>query len=108
MVREWTVEQLAAKLRAGESVVLLDVRQPEEHRTAALPDSTLIPLGELLARSREVDVPDGSQLVVYCHHGIRSFSAATLLERLGFRDVVSLAGGVDAWSRRIDAGVPRY
>jgi adenylyltransferase/sulfurtransferase len=108
MVREWTVEELAAKLGGGEPVVLLDVRQSEEHETAALPDSILIPLGELPTRSGEVDVPDGSQLVVYCHHGIRSFSAATLLERLGFRDVVSLAGGIDAWSRRVDARVPRY
>lgn len=108
MVRELTVEQLAAKLDAGEPVVLLDVRQPEEHAVAVLPASVLVPLGELTIRAEEVDVPDGAQLVVYCHHGIRSRSAAILLERLGFRDVFSLAGGIDAWSLRIDPGVPRY
>jgi rhodanese-related sulfurtransferase len=108
-MREITVEQLSTKLAAGSApVVLLDIRQPEENATAVLPGSVLIPLKELPARASEVAVPDGAQLVVYCHHGIRSRSAATILERLGFRDVVSLAGGIDAWSLRIDPRVPRY
>ena len=108
MVREWTVEQLSRKLADGEAVVLLDVRQPEEHETAALPGSVLIPLSELFTRSGEIEVPDGARLVVYCHHGVRSRSAAAILEQFGFRDVVSLAGGIDAWSLRIDPRVPRY
>jgi rhodanese-related sulfurtransferase len=108
MVRELTVEQLAAKLTAAEAVVLLDVRQPEEHAVAALPGSIFIPLGELSARARELDVADGSQVVVYCHHGIRSRSGAAILERLGFGNVVSLTGGIDAWSLRIDPRVTRY
>jgi rhodanese-related sulfurtransferase len=109
VVREMTVEQLSAKLGGGhKDLVLLDVRQPEEHATAALPGSVLIPLNELPVRAAEIDVPVGAQLVVYCHHGIRSRSAAALLERLGIDDVVSLAGGIDAWSLRIDPRVPRY
>jgi rhodanese-related sulfurtransferase len=108
VVREITVEQLSARLAAREPVALLDVRQPWEHETAALPDSLLIPLDELPTRAAEGDVPGGVPLVVYCHHGIRSRSGAALLEQLGFRDVASLAGGIDAWSQRIDPGVPRY
>ncbi len=108
MVREISVERLAEKLAAGESVVLLDVRQPWEHETAALPGSRLIPLNELPRRADEVRVPQGSELVVYCHHGVRSRSAAALLEQLGFGDVASLAGGIDAWSLRVDPRVPRY
>ena len=50
MIPQITVQQLAAKLAAGEPVYLLDVRQPDEHAYAALPDSTLIPLGELPGR----------------------------------------------------------
>jgi rhodanese-related sulfurtransferase len=46
--------------------------------------------------------------VVYCHHGIRSLSGANLLERHGLTNVVSLAGGIDAWSLEIDPQVPRY
>ena len=107
-MRQIDVRQLAAKLQANEPVYLLDVRQPWEHETAALPGSTLIPLGELPRRAAEVKPPPGALLVVYCHHGVRSLSATVLLERLGFRDVVSLAGGIDAWSVLIDPKVPRY
>ncbi len=108
MVREITVEQLSDKLAAGDPVVLLDVRQPWEHETAALAASRLVPLDELPARAEEVEVPAGAALVVYCHHGIRSRAAAALLEHLGFREVASLAGGIDAWSLRVDPRVPRY
>lgn len=108
MVCEITAEQLATKLTNNEPLVLLDVRQPQEHETAALPDSQLIPLNELPGRTDEIHVPAGAQLVVYCHHGVRSRSAAALLEQFGFRDVVSLAGGIDAWSLRVDSRVPRY
>ncbi len=107
-MRQIDVRQLAAKLQANQPVYLLDVRQPWEHETAALPGSTLIPLGELPRRAAEVKPPPGAMLVVYCHHGVRSLSAAVLLERLGLRDVVSLAGGIDAWSGLIDPKVPRY
>jgi adenylyltransferase/sulfurtransferase len=108
MVTQITPRQLADKLAAGEPVYLLDVRQPDEHAFAALPSSTLIPLGELPARTAEVEPPAGGLVVVYCHHGIRSLAAAALLERAGLVPAASLAGGIDAWSRLIDPKVPRY
>jgi rhodanese-related sulfurtransferase len=108
LVRQIDVRQLAARQQADEPVYLLDVRQPWEHETAALSGSTLIPLGELPRRAAEIRPPPGALLVAYCHHGVRSLSAAVLLERLGFRDVASLAGGIDAWSVLIDPNVPRY
>jgi len=100
--------ELAKKLAAGEPVFLLDVREPWEHATAHLPNSTLIPLGELPRRVEEVDPAPGSTVVVYCHHGIRSLSGAAILEMNGFREAFSLAGGIEAWSRLIDATIPRY
>lgn len=108
MVKQIDVHELQDKLRAGEPVHLLDVRQSWENETAALPESQLIPLPELPSRLGEVTPPAGAMLVVYCHHGIRSLSAAHLLERAGFANVVSLAGGIDAWSIEIDPKVPRY
>ncbi len=108
MVREIDVHTLAARLASGEAVCLLDVRQPWEHETAALPGSVLVPLDQLPARAAEVAPPAGVPVVVYCHHGIRSRSAAALLERRGLPDVCSLAGGIDAWSVHIDPQVPRY
>jgi len=106
VVRQVSVEELAARLRAGEKVHLLDVRLPWEHEVARLPGSQLIPLQELPLRLHEVTAE--GPIVVYCHHGIRSVSGAALLEQASFADVASLAGGIDAWSLRIDLAVARY
>jgi len=92
---------------AGEAVVLLDVRQPEENAYCALPGSILIPLGELPARAAELDVTN-DLVVVYCHHGVRSLSGAAILSRAGFPNVASMAGGIDRWSLTVDPNVPRY
>jgi adenylyltransferase/sulfurtransferase len=108
VIEEIMPQELAAKLRAGEPVYLLDVRQPWEHQTAALPGSVLIPLNELPARAAEVTPPDGALVVVYCHHGLRSLRAAGFLRQVGVAKVASLAGGIDAWSCEVDPTVPRY
>jgi rhodanese-related sulfurtransferase len=108
MIRQINVKQLADMLAKGETVHLVDVRQVWEHDTAALPNSQLIPLDQLTLRAADIQ-PDGDALVVvYCHHGIRSQSGAALLQHLGFTNVASLAGGIDAWSLNIDPAVPRY
>jgi adenylyltransferase/sulfurtransferase len=108
MVRQITVRQLADRLAEGQAVFLLDVRQPQEHEVAKLPNSCLIPLHELSTRAKEIRPPDDALLIVYCHHGIRSLSGAAILEQYGFTNVVSLAGGIDAWSLYIDPQIPRY
>lgn len=108
MVRQISPEDVKAKLDAGEPVVLLDVRQPEEYAHCRLPGSQLIPLGELVRRASEVEVPDGATVVVYCHHGVRSLSGALILQQAGLENVASMAGGIEAWSLRIDPTVPRY
>jgi adenylyltransferase/sulfurtransferase len=108
MPREIDVRQLADRLGAGEALYLLDVRQSWEHALASLPDSTLIPLNQLIARAGEISCPPSVPIIVYCHHGIRSMTAARVLEQRGFPEVYSLAGGIDAWSIEIDPTVPRY
>ncbi len=101
-------ETVAKKLEAGDPVYLLDVREPWEHEYCRLENCVLIPLGELMDRVSEVEVPPNSTIVVYCHHGVRSLSGAAILEMNGFKDAYSLAGGVEAWSVLIDPKVPRY
>jgi adenylyltransferase/sulfurtransferase len=108
MVKEISPRELASAIAAGQAVRLLDVRQPWESQLAALPGCQLIPLNELPQRSHEIARDAGATLIVYCHHGIRSLSAAAYLERLGFHDIRSLAGGIDAWSCEVDPAVPRY
>ena len=107
MVYQISPEDLKARLDKDEPVTLVDVRQPWEHETARLPNSVLIPLGELPHRTVEVPA-DGGLIVVYCHHGVRSLSGAAILEAAGFEQVASLAGGTDRWSLIIDPGLPRY
>ena len=99
-------EEVAALLAAKKNnFFLLDVRNEWEHALVRLPDQALIPLHELPDRLDELpkDVP----IVAYCHHGVRSLSAAALLRNAGY-DARSLAGGIDLWSRLIDPSVPRY
>ena len=108
MVQQIRAAELARRLAGGEPVYLIDVREPWEHQIAALPNSKLLPLKSLQARLSEVLPPEGAVVVTYCHHGIRSLSAAALLEHLGIARVYSLAGGIDAWSREVDPTLARY
>ena len=108
MVRQIHPTDVKAKLDAGEPVLLVDVRQPEEHAHCRIAGSVLIPLGELTGRVGELDPPDGATVVVYCHHGVRSLNGATFLAQAGLPNVVSMAGGIEAWSTLVDPTVPRY
>lgn len=108
MAQQITVRELFHKLKTGEPVYLVDVRTPSEHDLAALPGSLLVPLDELQQRADELTPPEGALVVTYCHHGVRSLSAAAILEHLGHRNVASLQGGIDAWSLHIDESIPRY
>jgi len=108
MIPEISVEDLSQRLEHGERPLLVDVRQPWEHELSRLPDSLLLPLSELPSRAAEVQPAPGQLVVCYCHHGVRSLHAAALLSGAGVPDVVSLAGGIEAWSEQIDPSVPRY
>ncbi len=90
-----------------EAPVLLDVREPWEIQSASLPNSLLMPMGEVTSRAHTELDPD-AHIVVLCHHGQRSLSVAMWLRAQGFERAQSLAGGIDGWSRVIDPTVPRY
>jgi len=108
MPAEITPADLARRLTAGEPTYLLDVRQPWEHARASLQNSVLVPLGELPTRHHTLTPPPDALVVTVCHHGVRSLDAAAFLTMQGWANVVSLAGGIDAWSRVVDPAVPRY
>ena len=103
-----TPQELAGKLRAPHPPRLLDVRQPDEHAFVSLPNSTLIPLGELLARADEIEHWKNEEVVVYCHHGIRSANAITQLRSMGFTNLHNLSGGIDRWTSDVEPSLPRY
>ncbi len=105
---EITPADLAAKLSGGKpaDLILLDVREPWEHETAKIEGSLLMPMGQVAARVQELD-PD-AHIVTICHAGMRSLNVAIWLRNEGLENVQSLRGGIDAWSREVDAKVPRY
>ncbi len=106
MVHEITVHDLKAKRDAGAPILLLDVREPDEVSFVTLPGSVHIPMGEVPGRLHELD-PD-KEIIVYCHHGVRSLHVAQFLAQRDFENVASLAGGIDAWSIAIEPELPRY
>jgi sulfur-carrier protein adenylyltransferase/sulfurtransferase len=96
---------LAERLRRGEELVLLDIREPWEASLARIGNAQLLSMNDLPGALETLD-PD-RELVLYCHHGVRSSMASQWLRVQGFR-ARSLAGGIDRWSREVDPRVPRY
>ena len=107
MVAELRPEEVAEKLKEKPgSLVLLDVREPDEREMAAIEPSIHIPMRDVPMRLAEI--PKDKEVVVYCHGGTRSAMIAGFLEGHGYTSVANLEGGIDAWSRRVDPNVPRY
>lgn len=100
-------EELHQKLQAAPAeLLLLDVREPFEFEICRIRDSLNIPLGEITRRRGELN--EDRETVVICHHGMRSMQAAMWLEQNGFSSVFNLAGGIEAWAKEIEPGMPRY
>jgi sulfur-carrier protein adenylyltransferase/sulfurtransferase len=96
-MKEINANDLKARLMAGEKVILLDVRQPEEHEAQHIPNSMLIPLGELEERIDELEEYRDKEIIVYCRSGARSGQACMFLEMLGFEHPINLRGGMLSW-----------
>ena len=96
---------LEAMLKAGELRELFDVRPPEEIRLAKIEGAR--PLDEAALEHLE-KLDRSTPIAFYCHHGMRSRSAAQQMAELGFQKVYNLKGGIDAWSQDVDPKVPRY
>ncbi len=99
-------EELAWRLDQGESLYLLDVREPWEFSHCAIPGSVNLPMGQVPARLDEI--PADRPVVCICHHGIRSQQVAGYLHQQGRAQVENLTGGVDAWASDVAPDMPRY
>ncbi|MCF7987873.1 MAG: rhodanese [Methylovulum sp.] len=105
-IKQLSVIDLKMKLDHKTSIFLLDVREPHEFNYAKIAGSVLIPLNQIPQRISELN--KDQEIVVICHHGMRSQQAASYLEQAGFKDIVNLKGGIDAWSCECDRSVARY
>jgi sulfur-carrier protein adenylyltransferase/sulfurtransferase len=104
-VPEIQPEELKQRLDSGEDIFILDVREPHEYQICNL-NGYLIPLGDLPKRVHELD--SSREIVAHCRSGVRSAKAVDFLRQAGFRKVKNLAGGVLAWSDRVDPKLPKY
>jgi adenylyltransferase/sulfurtransferase len=105
-VRELMPQELSARMRRGDSLEVIDVREPYEWRIARIEGSRLIPLGRIGSSTSEL--PRDREIVLYCHHGVRSRAAAEFLANQGFGGIWNLTGGIDRWSAEVDPSVPTY
>jgi molybdopterin/thiamine biosynthesis adenylyltransferase/rhodanese-related sulfurtransferase len=101
-----TATELAQRMREGNHLRLIDVREPHELEISHLEGAQLIPLGQLAARMSELD--SAEEIVLFCKAGTRSARALELLASAGFRKMKNLKGGINAWAREVDPSLPIY
>jgi rhodanese-related sulfurtransferase len=94
------------RLDRGDKFLFVDVREPWEHQTTKIEGATLIPLGQIPGSLAEFE--KAADVVLFCHHGMRSLDAAAWLRSQGIAGARSMNGGIERWSVEIDSQVPRY
>lgn len=106
MVTDLSPQQLAERLRGENPPLLIDVREEREYEVARIEGASLKPLSQAQIWIEELDKE--REIAFYCHSGSRSLSVAHYLSAHGFKNIINLRGGIDAWSREVDPTVPRY
>jgi rhodanese-related sulfurtransferase len=105
-IEEISATDLKRRIDSGDDLSLLDVRELEEIAIATLPSAIHIPMGDIPSSLKQLD--PAREIIVICHHGVRSAQVSVYLSRMGFERVTNLQGGIDAWSLEVDPKVPRY
>jgi len=106
-MREFSATELRGYLEAAAAKpLLLDVREPWEFDKVCIEGSTLVPMRTIPERLQDF-TPD-QEIVVICHHGIRSRMVGLHLENHGFSNIINLTGGVEAWAREVDPDMETY
>jgi len=106
MPQDISPRDLQTRLGRAQDLVLLDVRDEWETRLCRLPNATHIPVEEIEFRVEELNPED--EIVVYCHHGVRSAAVAEYLRSRGFAKAINLSGGLDQWAQTVDPSMKRY
>ncbi len=103
---EITPREVKDLMSRGEKFMFVDVREKWEFDTSRIDGSELIPLRDVPANLARFEHAD--QIVVFCHHGMRSLDAVAWLRSQGVVNARSMAGGIDRWAAEVDPKVPRY
>ena len=99
-------KELFERLQTKESFRFIDVREPIEYEIARIEGAELLPMSRF---NEWIDsLKPEEEIVVMCHHGIRSANVCMFLAQNGFEKVYNLTGGIDLWSYEVDESVPKY
>lgn len=106
---EITPEEAHKRLQRSGEAVLIDVRELEEFSLSHVDSAVLIPMQSIPAELQKLEaLSDESELLILCHHGVRSLQVASWLRAHGIENCYSIAGGIDRWNREVDSSIPRY
>ncbi len=105
---EISCQQAQAMLDGENAPVLIDCREHHEYEFCHIKGAILVPLSDFAGKVELVLQRKDQDTIVYCHHGVRSLYAAQYLHQHGFSKAMSMHGGIDAWSLKIDSSIPRY
>jgi rhodanese-related sulfurtransferase len=105
-MRHFSPPKLKSYLDNGKQPLLLDVREPWEFEICQIENSSNIPMRQILQQSATLS--KNQEIVLICHHGIRSRQVGYFLESAGFTNLINLTGGVEAWAREVDPNMPTY
>jgi len=103
---EITPREVKSMMERGDKFLLVDVREKWEFETSWIEGAMLVPMREIPSNLAKFEQADN--IVLFCHHGIRSLDAAAWLRSQEVPGAKSMAGGIDRWSAEIDPNVPRY
>ena len=98
--------EVKQRLDRGEKIPLVDVRELWEHQICRIEGAQLVPLPTIPEHHALFE--EAEEVVLYCHHGMRSLDAAAWLQSQGVPGAKSLAGGIERWAVEIDPRVARY
>ena len=112
---EISVKELVAKQQAGEEFIWIDVREPQEYAAAQIPDENIvyIPLSQVAEKQLDA-IPDtvqqakDAEVIIFCHHGMRSAQMVMWLSQQGWNNALNMEGGIQAWADEIDPSVGVY
>lgn len=106
MIKNLSPFEIKEILESGERVRLIDVREEWEYNIARLRGAELMPLSRFVDFAPMLN-PD-EKIIVYCHRGVRSLRVCNYLLSSGYKDLINLEGGINAWSEEIDKNIAKY
>lgn len=107
ILEEITATDLNELIKNNPEVQIIDVREPYEVEIAKIPNTKLIPLGQIVERAGEID--STRTAIIHCKGGVRSAKAIEKLQDAGYKGkLINLKGGIAAWSDEVDSSIPKY